>query len=109
MKKARLSLVVLLILLTVGAAGCGYNYRSLLPGARNDEAALIRVRIRFVDQAEIPSCYVKSLGIDLEAQVYAGGPSSNYIYDQDRNIIGSFNYQNVLYMMVLPDDTAAND
>ena len=109
MRKMKMALVVMLLVMTIGAAGCGYDYRSLLPGAKNDEAALIRVRIHFTDQAEIPSCYVKSLGIDSEAQVYAGGPSSNYIYDQDRNIIGSFNYQNVLYMMVLPDETAAND
>jgi hypothetical protein len=48
------------------------------------------------------------LGIDPEAQVYVGGPSLNYMYDQDGNVIGSYNYQNVLYMQVLPEATVSD-
>lgn len=105
-KKAIMS--SLLIMLAFGPVGCGYDYRSLLPGAETNEAALIRVNIRFNDEGEA-ECYVKSLGIDPEAQVYAGGPSMNYMYDRDGNIIGSYNYQNVLYMKVLPDNPVTND
>lgn len=107
MSRNKTILALLMILLALGTVGCGYDYRSLLPGAKTEEAALIRVNIRFNDQAEV-ECYVKSLGIDPEAQVYAGGPSLNYMYDQDGNVIGSYNYQNVFYMRVLPEVTVSD-
>lgn len=107
MSRRKVILAILTIMLVFGTMGCGYNYRSLLPGAKTEEAALIKVNIRFNDEAEV-ECYVKSLGIDPEAQVYAGGPSLNYMYDQDGNVIGSYNYQNVLYMKVLPDGTVSD-
>jgi len=105
--RSKVILAVLMIMLALGTVGCGYDYRSLLPGAKTEEAALIKVNIRFNDQVEV-ACYVKSLGIDPEAQVYAGGPSLNYMYDQDGNVIGSYNYQNVLYMQVLPEATVSD-
>lgn len=105
MRRGRVILAALLLLLSLGLVGCDYDYRALLPGAQTEEVALIRVHIRFTDQAEISSAYVKSLGIDREAQVYSGGPSMNYLYDRDGNIIGSYNYQNVLYITVLPEET----
>lgn len=107
MSRSKVILAVLMIMLALGTVGCGYDYRSLLPGAKTEEAALIKVNIRFNDQVEV-ACYVKSLGIDPEAQVYAGGPSLNYMYDQDGNVIGSYNYQNVLYMQVLPEATVSD-
>jgi len=105
MRRGRVILAALLLLLSLGLAGCDYDYRALLPGADSGEVALIRVHIRFTDQAEIPACYVKSLGIDPDAEVYSGGPSMNYLYDRDGNVIGSYNYQNVLYITVLPEET----
>lgn len=107
MSRNKVILALLMVLLALATVGCGYDYRSLLPGAQSEEAALIKVNIRFNDQAEV-ECYVKSLGIDPEAQVYVGGPSLNYMYDQDGNVIGSYNYQNVLYMKVLPAVTISD-
>ncbi|MEQ8201187.1 MAG: hypothetical protein ABRQ24_07185 [Syntrophomonadaceae bacterium] len=108
MSRHKIMLVVLMVLLSLGPAGCGYDYRSLLPGAKTEETALIRVNIHFSDQAEV-ECYVKSLGVDTEAQVYSGGSSLNYMYDQDGNVMGSYNYHNVLYMKVLPDNPVSGD
>ena len=64
---------------------------------------MIRVQIQFTDQRQT-ICYVKSLGLEKGAQVYAGGPSSNNMYDRDGNIVGSYNYQHVVYMTVLPEE-----
>jgi hypothetical protein len=94
---------VLLVLFMVGAAGCTTNMDSLLQIAKSPEPPLIRVQIQFTDQKEMV-CYVKSLGLEKDAQVYTGGTSSNNMYDRDGKIVGSYNYQHVLYMTVLPEE-----
>lgn len=109
MNRRKIMLAGLMALLLLGVTGCGYDLRSLLPGARTGEAPLLKVHIQFrSDQAEI-ECYVKSLGIAPEGQVYQGGSSLNYMYDREGNIIGSYNYQNVQYMEVITDDAAGGE
>lgn len=108
MYRKRLIIVVLLIVLTIGIAGCNYDYKSIIPGAKNEQILLIKAEIHFNSQ-EVIDCYIKSLGIDQEADVYTGGSSLNYMYDKSGNIIGSYNYQNVLYIKVLSETTTGSD
>lgn len=104
----RVITALLLVLLMGGIAGCNFDYQSLVQQTRTPEAPLIKVQIQFTDQKQ-SICYVKSLGLDKEnAVVYAGGPSLNYMYDRDGNIIGSYNYQRVLYITILPEETPAD-
>lgn len=108
MRKTRLLVAALVLLICIaGTAGCSNNLRSWLPETNKTDPPLIRVQIQFTDQKETV-CYVKSLGMEASAEVYAGGPSCNYMYDQDGNITGSFNYQHVMYMNILPDDNSTD-
>lgn len=108
MRKTRLLTVALVLLMIMGGtAGCSDSLQSWLPSTNSSEPPLIRVQIQFTDQRETV-CYVKSLGIEESAEVYSGGPSRNYMYDRDGNITGSFNYQHVLYMSILPDETSTD-
>jgi hypothetical protein len=93
----------LLLIVLAGTAGCGTDFGSLLQMAKSPEAPLLRVHIQFTDQRETV-CYVRSLGLEKDAQVYAGGPSSNNMYDQAGNIVGSYNYQHVIYIQILPEE-----
>lgn len=96
-------MAVLLLLLIGGAAGCTADLSSLLQITKSPAAPLIRVHIQFTDQKEAV-CYVKSLALEKEAQVYTGGPSSNNMYDREGNIVGSYNYQHVIFMTILPEE-----
>jgi hypothetical protein len=86
-----------------GTAGCNSTLQSLLHKTQTPEQPLIKVHIQFSDQKEA-TCYVKTLGMEKGAPLYTGGTSSNNMYDRDGNIVGSFNYQHVVYMNVLPDE-----
>jgi hypothetical protein len=86
----------------VGLLGCNIDYKQLIPKGLSQDEQLIKVQIQFTDGKQT-ECFVKSLGLEKNAQVYTGGSSLNYIYDQDGKILGSFNYQHVIYMMLLPD------
>ena len=109
MVKKRLVLAALMIVLSAGIIGCNFDYRSFIPGARNEELSLIRAEIHFSDNQEVVDCYIKNLGIDQEGNVYSGGSSLNYMYDNSGNVIGSYNYQNVLYIKVLPEAVTSGD
>ena len=105
MRKIRPLMVAVIFMLFIGgAAGCNSDIQSLLQKTKSSEQPLIRVQIQFTNQ-EQTICYVKSLGLEKGAPVYTGGPSSNNMYDRDGNIVGSFNYQQVIYMNVLAEDS----
>lgn len=104
MRRIKPGLVALILMLFIGgAAGCNSSIQSLLQKTKSPEQPLIRVQIQFTNQ-EQTICYVKSLGLEKGAPVYTGGPSSNNMYDRDGNIVGSFNYQQVIYMDVLSEE-----
>jgi len=103
-RRIKPGLVALILMLFIGgAAGCNSSIQSLLQKTKSPEQPLIRVQIQFTNQ-EQTICYVKSLGLEKGAPVYTGGPSSNNMYDRDGNIVGSFNYQQVIYMDVLSEE-----
>jgi hypothetical protein len=102
-KRIRLLTAFFIIFLTIGTAGCNVNLKSLTQKAKNSDEQLVRVQIQFDNQKQA-TCYVKSLGLEENARVYAGGPSTTYMYDRNGNIIGSFNYQHVIYMTILPEE-----
>lgn len=104
MKKIRsLMAALILMVIIVGTAGCSGSIQSFIQNSKSPDQPLIRVQIQFTDQKQT-TCYVKTLGLEKGAQVYTGGPSSNNMYDKDGNVVGSFNYQHVLYMNVLPEE-----
>jgi hypothetical protein len=74
---------------------------SKLVAKDNEKPQLTKVEIHFADTNKLV-CYVKSLGVEENGQVYVGGASVNYIYDQEGKIIGSYNYQRVDYIKILP-------
>lgn len=95
-----LSLLVLVFLLV----GCGLDTSRLTKPVQEDDNQLIKVQIYFTDDQTITG-YVKSLGIEPDAKVYVGGSSASYLYDSQGRIVGSYNYQRVLYMKILPDES----
>ncbi|MEA4925352.1 MAG: hypothetical protein VB084_08590 [Syntrophomonadaceae bacterium] len=98
---------LILMLMLGGTSGCSGGIQSLFQKTKSTEPPLIRVQIQFTDQKQT-ICYLKSLGLEKDAQVYTGGPSANNMYDQDGNIVGSFNYQHVLYITVLPEEVSSD-
>jgi len=101
-------LVALILMLFIGGmAGCNGGLQSLQQITKSPDQPLIRVQIQFTDQRQTV-CYVRSLGLEKGAQVYTGGPSSNNMYDRDGNIVGSYNYQHVLYMNVIPEEGSSD-
>jgi hypothetical protein len=103
----RAVLAVLLVFMIVGVVGCNVDYKQLMQKVKSQEEQLIRVEIQFTDQKQTV-CYVKSLGMEQKSQVYTGGASLNYMYDRDGKILGSFNYQRVIYMKILTDEESVN-
>ncbi|PKM76387.1 MAG: hypothetical protein CVU90_12795 [Firmicutes bacterium HGW-Firmicutes-15] len=103
----RAVLAVLLMFMIVGVAGCNADYNQLLQKTKIPEEPLIRVQIQFTDQKQT-ICYVKSLGLEEKGQIYTGGASLNYMYDREGKIIGSFNYQRVVYMKILTDEESTD-
>ena len=67
----------------------------------NDD--LLKVEIFFTDDKTLVG-YVKQLGIEQQGKVYVGGSSLNYLYNENGEIIGSYNYQRVLYIKILPHE-----
>ncbi len=95
--------VLLLLFFIVGVLGCGVDYKQFVSGNKITEEQLIKVQIQFTNGKQT-ECFVKSLGLEKNAQVYNGGSSLNYMYNKDGHIVGSFNYQNVTLMNILPDE-----
>lgn len=102
-KLGRMVAVVLLLGLVV--SGCQFDPSRLTQSVREEEDKLIRVEIVFTDDQTLIG-YVKDLAIDPDSKIYVGGSSTNYLYDAQGNIVGAYNYQRVLYMKILPAETA---
>ncbi|MBO8158335.1 hypothetical protein [Thermosyntropha sp.] len=94
-------LITLAMFFLLGVSGCSSGF-SGFEMTENSKPELIKVQIFFTDNQSITG-YVKSLGIEEDAKVYVGGSSLNYLYDKNGNIIGSYNYQRVLYMKIIPE------
>lgn len=102
MRQNKFIIALLLLLLLLPLGGCKYDFSQILgiPSGQS-QAELFKVRIYFTDGQTIES-YIKELGIHKEGKVYVGGSSLNYLYDAQGNIVGSYNYQRVLYIKVIP-------
>ncbi len=103
MSRSKWSVTVLLVMLSLGVAGCDWDYQALLQTSQPAATPLLRVEINFTDDEQV-TCYVESLGMGENDVVYVGGPSLKHMYDRDGNIIGAYNYQRVLYMTILPEE-----
>ncbi len=96
-------MAVLLITVAVLTAGCNVNYKQLLSRDQKAEEKLIRAEIHFGENEKVVG-YIKNLGVEENAKVYVGGSSLNYLYDQQGNIVGSYNYLRVEYIIILPEE-----
>ncbi len=84
-------------------SGCKFDIQKIVqPSSEKENAPLIKVEIFFTDGERLET-YVRSLGIDEEGKVYVGGSSLNYLYDSKGNVVGSYNYQRVLYIKILAE------
>lgn len=103
MKRKRLIIVCCIITALLLIAGCNFDIKKLVQSPSEDQKdILIKVKIVFTDGESLET-YVKNLGIDEMGKVYVGGSSLNYLYDSNGNIVGSYNYQRVLYIKILPE------
>lgn len=100
--KSKQLLLTLLLILTLFFGGCDFDTNSIWNPGNGDQDQLIKVEITFTDDQKLTG-YVKNLGIEKDAVVYVGGSSLNYLYDSNGTIIGSFNYQRVLYMKIITE------
>jgi len=92
-----------LTLFTLVSSGCDSNLQNLFHSStKNDGKELIKAEIVFTDGERLEG-YIKDLGIESDGKMYVGGSSLNYIYDADGNVVGSYNYQRVLYIKILPE------
>jgi hypothetical protein len=95
-------MVLLLMLLLLG--GCNYDFSQILGlSSPSSQPELIKAKIHFTDGESLET-YIKDLGIQQDGKVYVGGSSLNYLYDAQGNIIGSYNYQRVLYIKIVPEN-----
>lgn len=93
-----------LLILSLFITGCNTEIADLFPDKKNTAENLLRVEITFTDGQSLIG-YVKQLGIEQQqGKVYVGGSSLNYLYNQKGEVIGSYNYQRVLYMMIIPQE-----
>lgn len=95
-------LAVLLLLMAVMTAGCNVDLKQLFSEKKTEEK-LIKAEIHFGENDKVVG-YIKNLGIEDNAKVYVGGASLNYLYDQQGNIVGSYNYLRVEYINILPEE-----
>jgi hypothetical protein len=100
-RKVSIILLIVFLLSALLVTGCELNVRQLWQKTKPAEPELLNVEMHFAN-GDIVYGYVKSLSIDEEGQVYNGGSSSNYIYDQQGKIIGAFNYARLEYMKLIP-------
>ncbi len=100
--RPRILVLTAILLSCLLLSGCNYNISELLGVPANSSEELIRVKIFFTDD-QVLEGYIKDLGIQQEGRVYVGGSSLNYLYDAQGNIVGSYNYQRVLYIRIIPE------
>ena len=102
----RLRMVVLALLLCfLFLSGCNYNISGLLgKSVKSHQDELIKAKIYFTDD-QIVEAYIKDLGVQQDGKVYVGGSSLNYLYDAQGNIVGCYNYQRVLYIKIIPENS----
>ena len=102
MKKRQLVYACLLLITVIALSGCKLDTSKLIHSSKEKKEKLIKVEIVFTDGEKLVT-YLKQLGLESDARVYVGGPSSNNYYDARGNVIGAFNYQRVLYIRLLPE------
>ncbi len=96
--------IIGLLILSLFITGCNTEIANIISDKKNTAENLLRVEITFTDGQSLIG-YVKQLGIEQQqGKVYVGGSSLNYLYNQKGEVIGSYNYQRVLYMMILPQE-----
>jgi hypothetical protein len=100
-RKTSIILLFVFLLITLSITGCQLNVQQLWQKAQPAEPELLNVEMHFAN-GDVVYGYVKSMGIDDEGEVYNGGSSINYFYDQQGRIIGSFNYSRLEYMKLIP-------
>ncbi|HCF51092.1 MAG TPA: hypothetical protein DER60_12475 [Syntrophomonas sp.] len=102
MNRGRLALLLLIVFTAVVISGCqNLHIQDLVKRDLSQEPSLIKVRIHF-DRGDTVDGYVYELGLEKSGKLYAGGSSISYIYDAQGNVVGSFNYQRVTYMEIIP-------
>jgi hypothetical protein len=105
MKKRQIVCTCLLLVTIIALSGCKIDTSKLIHPGKEKKEQLIKVEIVFTDGEKLLA-YLKQLGLESDARVYVGGPSTNYYYDARGNILGAFNYQRVLYIRLLPEDSS---
>lgn len=104
MKKAKVLLASIMVGFLLLTGGCNFDVQKLIkPSTTADEEKLFKAEIVFSSQDKI-TAYIKSLGIENKGEVYVGGASLCYLYDARGNVIGSYNYQRVLYIKILSEN-----
>lgn len=101
MKYLRIPLWIMLLFVFL-VSGCNFDYHQLFTTEKKSEAPLIKAEIHFADAGTVTG-YIRGLGVEDIGKVYVGGASLNYLYDQEGNIVGSYNYQRVDYIKILYD------
>lgn len=96
------SRVLLIALLLAGAAvasGCNAGFSPEQFNIMGKQEALVmqKVTIHFENQEHI-EVWVSDLGISADEDVYSGGSSRCFYYDEDGNVAGVFNYQKVTFI-----------
>jgi len=99
LSKSKYFAALLLLAGLLAAAGCGYDFKQLVKNGE-EEAPLMKVEIHFANNDDLTT-YVKSLGVEKDGEVYVGGASVSYMYNEKGQIIGSYNYARVEYMKIL--------
>ncbi len=102
MTKRQLICTCLLLVTIIALSGCKLDTNKLIHPSKDKQEKLIKVEIIFTDGEKLVT-YLKQLGLESNARVYVGGPSTNYYYDARGNVMGAFNYQRVLYIRLLPE------
>ncbi|MDD2620167.1 MAG: hypothetical protein PHC92_05820 [Syntrophomonadaceae bacterium] len=108
MKKARVLMLMALVCSLLYVSGCDFDVKRLLePSTAVSEEKLFKAEIVFSSTDKVVA-YIKSLGVEKNGQVYVGGASLCYLYDSQGNIIGSYNYQRVLYIKIISEKNKEN-
>ena len=106
-KTKRTFLALCLLIVIFAGTGCNFNLSKVLSPKQTQEKELIRVELHFTDNERVTG-YIRDLGMDENSRVYNGGSSVNYIYDKEGRVTGSFNYQRLIFIKILPEDNSSH-